>query len=326
MPRAPRILVEGGLYHVYNRFARGEGVFSDPQEAIEFVELFRDLKQRDGLQVLAWSLLSNHYHLALRTSAVPLSRTMRTLQGTFSRAFNRRWKRTGPLWQSRYQTRLVDSQRYYEQLVFYIHLNPVRAGLTDDPANYVFGGHRELLGKVHDPIIDVDDALVAFGNTTKVARRSYLKRLTAALADEDRPGVSERLPWWTAERELRPSLGRAYVDELGRSTGRERKSMEADGFIKSVGACLGVSVEVIASSRKDPETNRLHQLVATVGIERWNQKAGKLGAVLGRHPDVVSRWVRTGADRKLKDVEFSQAVEELDRLLTEASDIRDHVC
>jgi len=67
MPRAPRILVEGGLYHVYNRYARGEEVFSDPQEAIEFLGLIRDLKQRDGLQVLAWSLLSNHYHLALRT-------------------------------------------------------------------------------------------------------------------------------------------------------------------------------------------------------------------------------------------------------------------
>ena len=146
----------------------------------------------NGLQVLAWSLLSNHYHLALRTSAVPLSRTMRTLQGTFSKAFNRRWERTGPLWQSRYQTRLVDSQRYFEQLVFYIHLNPVRAELADDPADYVFSGHRELLGKVHDPIIDVDDALVAFGNTTKVARRVYLKRLNAALARENR---RNRLTW-----------------------------------------------------------------------------------------------------------------------------------
>jgi len=153
----------------------------------------------------------------------PLSRTMRTLQGTFSKAFNRRWKRTGPLWRSRYQTRLVDSQRYFEQLVFYIHLNPVRAGLAEDPADYVFSGHRELLGKVRDPIIDVDDALVAFGNTTKVARRTYLKRLNAALADEERPEVSERLPWWTAERELRPRSGRAYVDELGRNTGRVRR-------------------------------------------------------------------------------------------------------
>ena len=137
MPRALRIIVEGGLYHVYNRLARGEGVFSDPEEAVEFLDLLRDLKQRDDLQIFAWSLLGNHFHLAVRTSAVPLSRTMRTLQGGFSRAFNRRWGRTGPLWQSRYQTRLVDSQRYLDQLVFYIHLNPVRAGLVEDPADYV---------------------------------------------------------------------------------------------------------------------------------------------------------------------------------------------
>ena len=62
MPRAPRNLIEGGLYHVYIRFARGVEVFADPEEAIEFLDLLRDLKQRDDLQVFAWSLLSNHFH------------------------------------------------------------------------------------------------------------------------------------------------------------------------------------------------------------------------------------------------------------------------
>ena len=189
MPRAPRILIEGGLYHVYNRFARGEEVFADPEEAVAFLDLLRELKERDDLQVLAWCLLSNHYHLAVRTSAVPLSRTMRTLQGGFAKAFNRRWKRSGPLWRSRYQARLVDNQRYFEQLIFYIHLNPVRAGLVEDPIGYVFCGHRELLGKVNDPLLDVDDALLSFGSTTKSARRSYLKRLNAALAEENCMGA-----------------------------------------------------------------------------------------------------------------------------------------
>jgi hypothetical protein len=57
MPRALRVLIEGGLYHVYNRFARGEEVFADPSEAVEFIELLRDLKGRDNFQVFAWSLL-----------------------------------------------------------------------------------------------------------------------------------------------------------------------------------------------------------------------------------------------------------------------------
>ena len=315
MPRALRIIVEGGLYHVYNRLARGESVFSDPEEAVEFLDLLRDLKQRDDLQIFAWSLLGNHFHLAVRTSAVPLSRTMRTLQGGFSRAFNRRWGRTGPLWQSRYQTRLVDSQRYLDQLVFYIHLNPVRAGLVEDPADDVFSGHRELLGKVRDPLLDVDDALLAFGTTVKSARRSYLRRMNAALAAEEKAEVSERLPWWTPERELRPSTGRVFVDELGRSTGRERRQIEAAEFIELSCAAFGISVNALASSRKDPETIRLHQLVATVGIERWGQRAAVLGGLLGKHPDVVSRWARTGAERRSKDVGFSDGVDEFDRFL-----------
>ncbi|MCD4748009.1 MAG: transposase [Thermoanaerobaculales bacterium] len=148
MPRAPRILIEGGLYHVYNRFARGEEVFAESEEAIEFLDLLRELKKRDGLQVFAWSLLSKHFHLAVRTFAVPLSRTMRTLQGGYSKAFNQRWRRTGPLWQSRYQTRLVNDQQYIGQLIIYIHLNPVRSGLVEDPMNHVFSGHREMLGNV----------------------------------------------------------------------------------------------------------------------------------------------------------------------------------
>ena len=313
MPRAPRILVEGGLYHVYNRFARGEEVFSSSEEAIEFLDLLRDLKRRDDLQVFAWSLLSNHYHLAVRTSAVPLSRTMLTVQGGFSKAFNRRWGRTGPLWQSRYQARLVDSQRYFDQLVLYIHLNPVRAGLVEDPAEHVFSGHRELLGKVGNPLLDVDDALTTFGSTAKSARRSYLRRMNAALAAEEREEVSERLPWWTPERELRPVTGRSYVDELGRSTGRERRLLQAAEFVELACTVLGVTVSAIASSRKDPETTRLHQLVATVGIERWGQRAGDLGGLLGKHPDVVSRWARRGAERRSEDVEFSGAIDRFDR-------------
>ena len=75
MPRAPRNLLEGGLYHVYNRFARGGEIFAERGEAERFVEMIREAKRRDGFSLYAWCLMSNHYHLAVRTSAVPLSRT-----------------------------------------------------------------------------------------------------------------------------------------------------------------------------------------------------------------------------------------------------------
>ncbi len=128
MPRRPRVLIEGAVYHVYNRFARGEDVFGDPEEAIEFIELLRSVKQRDQFVVFAWCVMSNHYHIAIRSSAVPLPRTMQFLQGRFSRDFNRRWGRTGPLWQSRYKAKVIDEPGYLPRVIQYIHLNPVRAG------------------------------------------------------------------------------------------------------------------------------------------------------------------------------------------------------
>jgi len=72
-------MIEGGLYHVCNRFARGEEIFGDPEEAICFVDRLHEVKARDGFAVLAWCLMSSHFHLALRISFVPLSRTMHYL-------------------------------------------------------------------------------------------------------------------------------------------------------------------------------------------------------------------------------------------------------
>jgi putative transposase len=136
------VFVEGGIYHVYNRFARGADLFADPEEAIEFLEILRKARNRDGLTVFAWTLMSNHYHLAVRAGPVPLSRTMGYVQARFGQVYNRRHRSSGPRWQSRYKARLVEDPRYLDRLIVYIHLNPVVAGLVDDPAAYTFSGHR----------------------------------------------------------------------------------------------------------------------------------------------------------------------------------------
>ena len=71
MPRVPRVFVEGGIDHVYTRVTRGERVFADDGEAERLVDVMREVKQRDGLVVLAWCVMSNHYHLAVQCTSVP---------------------------------------------------------------------------------------------------------------------------------------------------------------------------------------------------------------------------------------------------------------
>ena len=77
-------------------------------------------------------------------------------------------------------------------------------------------------------------------------------------------------------------------------------------------------MESLAGRIKDRKTTALRHLVATVGIERWDQRAGQLGSILGKHPDVVSRWARAGAERRSTDHEFAQSLDRLDAALAES--------
>jgi REP element-mobilizing transposase RayT len=322
VPRKPRILIEGAVYHVYNRIASGEPVLANPDEAARLLQLLREVKLRDGWTVFAWCVMSNHYHLALRTSAVPLSRGLHYLQCAFSRSFNRRSGRTGSLWQSRYQAKLVDEQRYLSQVVLYIHLNPVRSGAVDDPASHLLSGHREIIGKVTAPLMDADDALLCFGETARAARRSYLSAMRAGCEGLGRSRASAAAPFpaltWR-DHDLEPKADQEHLDVLGRSTGRDRPTMAAGRFIEELCRILGATPATLASRSRDRSTAEARRIVATLGVERWGQKGRELARVLGKNSDMVSAWVGQGVRRRLIDAGFARRLDDLDRTLTESA-------
>ncbi len=199
MPRRARVFVEGGIYHVYNRFARGAEVFAEGDEAERFLGLLHKVKARDGLTVFGRCLMSHHSHLALRAGPILLSRTMGYVQARFGQNDNLRHRSSGPRWQGRYQSRLVEDPSYLMQLIAYIHLNPVTAKMVDDPARYPYSAHRELIRKATKPSIDVDQTLRIYGDTLKAARKNYraaIRGVRSAEWGRENPG---RLPWWSRE-------------------------------------------------------------------------------------------------------------------------------
>ncbi len=201
MPRRPRLFVEGLIYHVYNRVGRGEAPFKLDDEADRFASLIGDVKRRDGLTVFAWCLMPNHYHLAVRTSTVPLWRSMRFLQHRYTQAFNRRCSVFGPLWQSRYKARPVTEQASLLRLLAYIHLNPVAAGMVDDPARYRWNGHRELVRRAPAGLVDADEVFALFGGTRRQALTAYLGLLRQERAASWLGAAVEALPWWSGAPE-----------------------------------------------------------------------------------------------------------------------------
>lgn len=320
MPRAGRVFLEGGIYHVYNRVSRGESVFADDEEATAFVGLLREVKERDGLVVFAWALMSNHFHIALRTGAVPLARSMRSLQQRVTRGYNVRHGVFGPLWQGRYRAKLVEDQRYLDGLLAYIHLNPVSAGVVDDPAEYRWSGHREIVGRTLKPITDVDEVLILFGKTRRSARRSYVRAIKGTVAEKwvgEGPG---RLPWW---RLGRPKAGEdeapvpgptvAFIDELGRSTGLERQALRAAEFVERGAVFLGVQLEDLAGRGRAPDVVRAREMLATLGVERYGLKVKDIAAEFSKSPEAGSRMVSRGIEKRRGDARFRVDLDALDR-------------
>ena len=317
MVRRARIVVEGGLYHVYNRVSSGEHIFADPEEAMEFIEIVRDIKKRDGWTIFAWCVMSNHIHVVLRTSSVPLWRGMHGIQNRFSRGFNRRRGRTGALWQSRYKAKYVEDQSYLDRLVLYVHLNPVNGGLVDDPEEYPFAGHREVKRRFRSPLVDVEDMLLCFGETQKAARRSYLQAMRIG-AD---PGAPELKPTWHPfgrgrDAPLRVNADAIHVDLQGRTTDLERPRLEAREFIRRVCELAGFDPDQLASRARDRDTANARKVVATLGVERWSQRRTALAAVLNKNPDVVSFWAGEGARRRQEDPDYAAKLDELDGRLS----------
>lgn len=126
MARKPRVEFAAAVYHVIVRGNRREVIFHDDADYKAYLERLERYRARDRGTVYAYVLMANHVHLLLETGAIPLSRTMQSLQFTYSQYYNRRYGKTGHVFQGRYKAILCDREVYLLELVRYLHLNPAR--------------------------------------------------------------------------------------------------------------------------------------------------------------------------------------------------------
>ena len=149
MTRRTRIHYPGAIYHVMARGVDGRTVFIDEQDFKLFLSILFRLSQETGFSLKAYCLMGNHFHLAIKVSSVPLSRIMQRLLTQFVLTFNSKYGRTGHLFQARYKAYLCINDRYLLNLIRYIHLNPVRAKLVENPIQWPWSSHRNYVD-VHE--------------------------------------------------------------------------------------------------------------------------------------------------------------------------------
>lgn len=180
MPRIGRLHIPGGYYHVMGRGLERRDIFDSCVDKQDFLARFGVSLARANAQCLAWALMSNHYHFLIQVGQEPLSKLMASVLGGFASSYNRRHRRCGYVFQNRYKSILVDKDSYFLQLVRYVHLNPVVAGLVadvDELGTYPWSGHAGMLKKHKQQWHCVAATLANFGATPERARLAYLKFL-----------------------------------------------------------------------------------------------------------------------------------------------------
>ena len=180
MARPLRIQYSGAFYHITSRGNERKDVFKSIKDRERFLSYLESAAKRYGARIHVYCLMSNHYHLLLETPDGNLSQIMRHINGAYTTYFNTKRKRSGHLFQGRYNAILVDGDEYAAQLSRYIHLNPVRAGIVEEPGEYPWSSFQYYAGNKKSPgWLTMDFVLEFFGGNNANAKTAYRKFVMA---------------------------------------------------------------------------------------------------------------------------------------------------
>jgi putative transposase len=177
MPRGPRLDAPGTLHHVIVRGIDQGSIVRDDTDRKTFIDRVGLLAKGSGTCIYAFALMTNHAHILLKSGPDGISKYMRCLLTGYAQYYNRRHKRAGHLFQNRYKSIICEEETYFDKLVAYIHLNPLRAELVENLqqlADYPWSGHAVVMNKVRYDWMDRDYVLKFFGRTEGTARKAYL--------------------------------------------------------------------------------------------------------------------------------------------------------
>jgi putative transposase len=215
MARLARLTVPGHPHHILQRGNNRQPIFASDADCQMFLSMLEDSTHKTQVAIHGYVLMSNHFHLlATPETAQAIPQMMQALGRRYVRHFNQSQGRTGTLWEGRYKSTLVQAERYLLACMVYIDLNPVRAGLVADPAEYGWSSHAHHIGRRNDRLITPHPLYWALGNTPFAREAAYSDLVRSGISPKQQQALTESvLQGW--------ALGEAnYVADLQRHTTR----------------------------------------------------------------------------------------------------------
>lgn len=337
MPRQARLDAPGTLHHVIARGIERRAIFLGSADYEDFLGRLEAAVVWGGASLFAWALLPNHFHLLLRTGEARLPSIMRRILTGYAVCFNLRHQRHGHVFQNRYKSIVCEEEAYLLELVRYIHLNPLRAGLVASAealAGFPYAGHSVLMGRVERSWQEVGEILERFGRSADQGREGYERFVWEGAPEGRRPelvggGLRRSCGDWMErhgarreEQEDAPAydervLGSSeFVQDLLAESDWERRQalpkirVRLDELGAEVVEAAGIAEEELRSGVKRPPAVAARRTFIEVAVREF----GHSGAAVARYLGVVSSTVNRAAQLPMTPVADRLAKQVLKRI------------
>jgi REP-associated tyrosine transposase len=316
MARPLRIEYPGAYYHVMNRGLSRRHIFLEDNGRQSFLDLLGDLSGLWKIEIHAYCLLDNHYHLLVSTPQDGLARAMRHLDGVYTQKFNRVHHRDGPLFRGRYKAILIDAEEYFLAVVRYIHNNPLVAGVVTDIDRYRWSSHSGYLNKKQCPQwLDTRSVLSRFGDLKQY--RQFMRGGVEQEIEEFYKGPYQKavLGSQVFIERVKEKLGDRARIEHDKPQSRQVFGLGIEQIIKATAQEYGTTKQALQRGRRGGQ-NEARQVAIYLSRQLGGHKHGEIGEAVGLEntSSVSSAYLRMKL-RVTKERRFSRRVQKIEKSL-----------
>ena len=303
-------------------------IFHSDRDRNDFIDRLSVLVQEGAMEIYAWVLMPNHFHILYKTKNLPLAISMRRILTGYVVNFNKRHRRYGHLFQNRYKSIVCQEDVYLKELARYIHLNLLRAGLVKDLKELnrnPWSGHSALVGKVKREWQNTKYVLSFFGSSNN-SRKNYLRYVKKGMNQGRRPelvggGLIRSMGGWSAVLASRRRGERQVADQriLGNGNFVKQVISGLDDLVKKnlrlsgqridiktlaekVSEKYNVSMGELRSGGRRRKVVKARRAMSWIGVRELGYSGADVARYLGVTNSCVTRMISAGKKEDIDDI------------------------
>lgn len=307
MPRQKRIEVPGALYHIMSRGLDGHNLFQKDEDRLYFLSLLGKQLEKFECRCYGWALQDNHYHLLIRPRGRDLGLLMRRLNSNYARFFNKKYKRRGYLFQDRYKSIATQEYIYFKELIRYIHLNPIRAGIVKSIEKldvYQWTSHYDLMNGSRFNWLFTMEILGRFNYKKEDALKQYRRFLKEGINSENEKKDEFYIPYQNKGKNedirvigdpefVRRAL-KMDVSYITRRNRLRREGKDLDYLCNKICAYFDVSENKIRKSSRNTNRSNARDTFAYLAKRELVSSLNEISNYLYISPSAVSYAIDRG--------------------------------